>query len=305
MSFDEPVKQLPEIKPYLRDCQARVDRYLDELLPQEEAHPKVIHAAMRYSVFAGGKRLRPALCLATAEALERPVDVAMPLAAALELVHTYSLIHDDLPALDDDDTRRGKPTLHKQFGEGIAILGGNALLTLAFEHLAAHPREASAESRARVVELLARAVGTRGGMIAGQVVDLLTQGRSYSAADVQYIHECKTGALINASVSCTALLFEASAEESAELSAFSSAIGLAFQVIDDVLDVDGSSQEMGKESGKDHDDQKATYPGLFGVEESKQIAADLVSRAVEHLSFLGARGGVLEELARFISVRRY
>ena len=289
---------------YLEEYRAQVDRYLDDVLPSGETHPRVIHRAMRYSVFAGGKRVRPIFALATAQVLERPAEPVLPLAAALELTHTYSLIHDDLPAMDDDDYRRGKPTLHKQFGEGIAVLAGDALLTLAFQHLAAQPEQVEAERRLKVITLLSRAVGTLGGMIAGQAVDLLFQGKPYTAEDLEYIHESKTGALIHASVYCAAVLCQADDQELGELSAFAARVGLAFQVVDDILDVEGSSEEMGKASGKDLEVRKATYPHLFGLSESKQIATRLVEEAVEHLDFLGPRGQILRELARFISLRR-
>ena len=289
---------------YLDEYRAQVDRYLNDVLPSGETHPRVIHRAMRYSVFAGGKRVRPILALVTAQVLERPVAPLLPLAAALELTHTYSLIHDDLPSMDNDDYRRGKPTLHKQFGEGIAVLAGDALLTLAFQHLAAQPEQVEAERRLKVITLLSRAIGTLGGMIAGQAVDLLSQGKPYSVEELEYIHESKTGALIHASVYCAAVLCQADDQELGELSAFAARAGLAFQVVDDILDVEGSREEMGKESGKDLEVRKATYPHLFGLSKSKQIATQLVEEAIQHLEFLGPRGEILRELARFISLRR-
>ncbi len=289
---------------YLDEYRSQVDRYLDDVLPSGETHPRVIHRAMRYSVFAGGKRVRPILALATAQVLDRPVAQLLPLAAALELTHTYSLIHDDLPSMDNDDYRRGKPTLHKQFGEGIAVLAGDALLTLAFQHLAAQPESIEAERRLKVITLFSRAIGTLGGMIAGQVVDLLSQGNPYTSEELQYIHESKTGALIHASVYCAAVLCEADDQELGDLSSFAARAGLAFQVVDDILDVEGSSEEMGKESGKDMEVRKATYPHLFGLSKSKEIATQLVEEAIQHLDFLGSRGQILRELARFISQRR-
>ncbi len=301
MKNREPRDLLFDLDSYLAEHRASIDRYLGDIIPFGATHPQVIHEAMRYSVFAGGKRIRPILALATAQALAKPLEPMMPLAAALELTHTYSLIHDDLPALDDDDYRRGKPTLHREFGQGVAILAGNGLLNLAFHQLAA----GSAKKTLRVIRLLSRAIGTLGGMIGGQVVDLLTQGKPYTSEDLQYIHESKTGALVHASVYCSAVLCDAEDEELAELSAFGARIGLAFQVVDDILDVEGSSHEMGKESGKDEAVSKATYPGLFGLAESKRIAGGLVDEAVQHLAVLGARGQILGELARFISVRRF
>ena len=304
MESSQPSGSAFEVGPYLIEKRAEVDRYLDDVLPSGEAHPRLIHRAMRYSVFAGGKRLRPVLALATAQVLGKSAATVMPLAAALEMIHTYSLIHDDLPCMDDDDYRRGKPTLHKQFGEGIAVLAGDALLTLAFHHLAASPDRADAERQLKVVALLSRAIGTLGGMIAGQVVDLLAQGKPFTAEELQYIHESKTGALIHASVYGAAWLCEADDQEAGQLSVFAARCGLAFQVIDDVLDVEGSSREMGKDAGKDSAVRKATYPELFGLSKSKQIAAQLVEEAVGHLEFLGPRGDVLRELARLIVQRR-
>ena len=301
----EPGNHSFDLVRYLAEHRSRVDRYLDDVLPHGETHPGVIHRAMRYSVFAGGKRVRPILALATAQALERPVAPVMPLAAALELTHTYSLIHDDLPSMDDDDYRRGRPALHKQFGEGIAVLAGDALLTLAFQHLAAQPHQVEAKRQLKVIALLSRAIGTLGGMIAGQVADLLAQGKPYTAEELEYIHESKTAALILSSVYCAAVLCEADDQELEELSAFASRVGLAFQVVDDILDVEGSCEEMGKETGKDREVRKATYPHLFGLSKSKQIATRLVEEAIQHLEFLGSRGDILRELARFLSLRRF
>lgn len=305
MKNREPRDLSFDLDRYLAEHRVGIDRYLGDIIPAGETHPQVIHEAMRYSVFAGGKRIRPILALATAQALAKPLEPMMPLAAALELTHTYSLIHDDLPALDDDDYRRGKPTLHRQFGEGVAILAGNGLLNLAFDQLAVQLEAGSAGKNLKVIQLFSRAIGTLRGMIGGQVVDLLTQGNPYTAEDLQYIHESKTGALVHAAVYCSAVQCDAEDEELAEISAFGARIGLAFQVVDDILDVEGSSKEMGKEPGKDEAVSKATYPDLFGLAESKRIAGGLVDEALQHLAVLGSSGQILGELARFISVRRF
>lgn len=294
------------IERYLREKQDTVNAHLDGFLPVPDTHPDIIHRAIRYSVFAGGKRIRPILALATGEALEADVHQIISLASALEMIHTYSLIHDDLPAMDNDDYRRGQPTLHKKFGEGIAILAGDALLTLAFQLLGEISGGSSlAETRLRVLGRICRAIGTQGGMIGGQVLDLTTQGKPFSQEQLEYIHSSKTGALIEASVSCCALLSGASQEVCQRLTSFGSGIGLAFQVVDDILDVEGSSRELGKDAGKDIQKRKATYPALYGIETSRRIVTELVKEATQEIAFLGAQGEVLTELARFISVRRF
>ncbi len=293
-----------DIRDYLARGRQRVDGYLERYLPPAGAEPAVIHRAMRYSVFAGGKRLRPILALATGEALGAEPERLAPLAAALEMIHTYSLIHDDLPAMDDDDLRRGKPTLHREFGEGIAILAGNGLLTLAFQLLAEMPAPAGVQDmRLAVIAQICRAVGT-GGLIGGQVVDLTTEGQSFTRSQLEAIHSAKTGALLRASVEAAAMLAGADGSLRESLAAFGSRIGLAFQVVDDILDVDGSRQELGKSSGKDQAGRKATYPALVGLEGSRRIAARLVREAEDELEVLGARGETLRRLARFITDRR-
>lgn len=294
------------LKEYLARQKEIVDTHLDAFLPPPDIYPEVIHKAMRYSIFAGGKRIRPILALATGEALRGDLSRIISLAGSLEMIHTYSLIHDDLPAMDDDDYRRGKPTVHKKFGEGIAILAGDGLLTLAFQLLAEIPGESEvAEIKLAVIHRICRAIGTSRGMIAGQVVDLTTQGKPYSRRQLEYIHSSKTGALIHSSVYCAAQLSNAGTDERERLSSFGAKIGLAFQVVDDILDVEGAELEMGKAAGKDGIEQKATYPSLYGVEASRRIAEELVSGAIQQLDFLGERGHYLRELARFISTRRF
>ena len=294
------------IKDYLTVQKRLVDQQLDRLLPTAETYPPVIHTAMRYSLFAGGKRIRPALALATGEALRGDPTGLLELACALEMIHTYSLIHDDLPAMDNDDFRRGSSTLHKKYGEGIAILAGNGLLTRAFEVLAQLSESTvPATVRAEIISRICRAVGTRGGMLAGQAVDLLTQGKPFTREELEYIHSAKTGALLQASVSSAALLSGVEEAQLNKLSLFGAKIGLAFQVVDDMLDVEGSTREMGKRSGQDVLEEKATYPALMGVGESRQTAQRLVQEAIAQLEFLGDRGERLRQLARFISIRRF
>jgi geranylgeranyl diphosphate synthase, type II len=286
----------------LESDRALVDRELDDILPPEDAYPVSIHRAMRYSVFAGGKRLRPILCLEAGRLFGAQEKPLLRIAATLELVHTYSLIHDDLPALDNDDLRRGKPTCHKAFGEATAILAGDALLTLAFEHLAA-PGSPGDVARLRVIYELAHAIGTRDGMMAGEVVDLETTGRAADAHTLQYIHSAKTGAFITAAVRCGAIYANASELDLARLTTYGQKVGLAFQIADDLLDVLGSIEAMGKAVGKDGNQHKPTYPALYGVEESQRIAGELVNEACQAVAPYGERAQRLIELAHFLVAR--
>jgi geranylgeranyl diphosphate synthase type II len=300
-------ERLPlNIEQYMRRQKELVDARLDELLPRAAVYPEIIHEAMRYSVFAGGKRLRPVLALATGEALRGDLLYLLPMACALEMIHTYSLIHDDLPAMDNDDFRRGQPTAHKKYGEGIAILAGDALLTLAFQVLADIPLPADqAETKIMVIQRVARAIGTPCGMVAGQAVDLTTEGKKFTRKELDYIHSAKTGALIQGSVESAALMCSSADEVRERIARFGAKIGLAFQVVDDILDVEASSAELGKTAGKDRAGGKATYPALLGLEASKGIARELVSEAIKELDFLGEEAKVLKELARFVSIRRF
>jgi geranylgeranyl diphosphate synthase type II len=283
-----------------------VDAYLDQFLPRPTVRPEIIHEAMRYSVFAGGKRLRPILVLAVGEALDGDFEILIPLACAVELIHTYSLVHDDLPAMDNDDYRRGQLTAHRKYGEGLAILAGDGLLTLGFQLLAEVPaRPGNAESKLEVIRRVARAIGTANGMVGGQAADLLTQGKLFSEEDLDYIHSSKTGALIQASVACAAVICGASPEALRAFSDFGVRLGLAFQIVDDILDVEGSSERLGKTSGKDAAVSKATYPALYGVAKSRETADRLVNEAVERIGFLGPKGEALKELARFVTIRRF
>jgi geranylgeranyl diphosphate synthase type II len=287
----------------LEQGQARTDAALDRLIPLETQHPVSIHKAMRHSVFAGGKRLRPVLCMEAA----RMVAGSLPpkiedLGAALEMLHTYSLIHDDLPALDNDDLRRGRPTCHKVFGDAIAILAGDALQTQAYEVLAR--LECPAEARVRIIEEIARGTGTIDGMIGGQVVDLEAEHTKPTAEMLEYIHRSKTAALITASLVSGGLYGGAKDRDVQKLRAFGQAIGLAFQIVDDVLDVTQSSEQLGKTAGKDSAAQKVTYPALFGIEESERKADELVSAAFKELDSFGERAETLKELARYLVERK-
>ena len=287
---------------FFEEDRAAVEAALDRLMPSENAQPPSIHRAMRYSVQAGGKRVRPILCLESARIFAADVTFVLPVACALEFIHTYSLIHDDLPALDDDDLRRGKPTCHKKFGEATAILAGDALLTLAFETLA----NASIDPARRVAILshVAASAGTVDGMVGGQVADLEAEGRAIRPEDLEYIHRSKTAALIRASVVSGAIGGGADDESVARLKRFGETIGWAFQVVDDILDVEESSAALGKTAGKDAAQQKATYPSLFGLEKSRQFAGELEARAMAEIEPYGARAARLRELAELIVHRR-
>jgi geranylgeranyl diphosphate synthase type II len=287
---------------FFEEDRREVEAALDKLLPPETTRPSSIHRAIRYSVFAGGKRIRPILCLEAARIFEPAPQAVLPVACALEFIHTYSLIHDDLPALDNDDLRRGKPTCHKQFGEATAILAGDALLTLAFETLAAAPVDAS--RRIAVIREVATAAGTRDGMVGGQVADLEAEGREVEPEMLEYIHRSKTAALIRASVVAGGLCGGAGEADAARLGRFGENIGWAFQVVDDILDVEESSAALGKTAGKDQAQRKATYPALYGLEKSHHMARDLALRAIEELRPYAERAQRLRELAEFLVLRR-
>jgi geranylgeranyl diphosphate synthase type II len=279
-----------------------VDAALQRLLPAADAQPSVIHEAMRYSVFAGGKRIRPILCLETARIFTPDVTAALHPASAIEFIHTYSLIHDDLPALDNDDLRRGKPTCHKQFGDAIAILAGDALLTLAFETIGAAPVDAAL--RVAMLTEIATSAGTRNGMVGGQVADLEAEGKKVGPKTLEYIHRSKTAALIRASITAGAICAGAAEEDVARLRHFGETIGWAFQVKDDILDVEESSAALGKTAGKDIAQQKATYPAVFGLERSHEIANELSEKAIADLAPYAERATRLREIADFLVHRR-
>jgi len=289
---------------YLEARGRLVDDALDTYLPPASHEPRIIHEAMRYSVFAGGKRLRPLLVLAVAEACDGEPAHALSVACAVELIHTYSLIHDDLPAMDNSDTRRGRPTCHIAFGEAIAVLTGDALHALAFALIADAAAAVGAERALAVSREIAGAIGT-GGMVGGQVLDLIGEQPMRGNASavnsrfelVREIHLRKTGKLIRASVLAGAMLAGADERAIAALGRYGERVGLAFQIVDDILDVVGVEAEVGKRLGGDAARFKLTYPGAFGVERSRELAADLTTDAVAAISSLGPRGRILEELA--------
>ena len=287
---------------FFEEDRHEVDAALERLLPPVHTRPQTIHAAMRYSVFAGGKRLRPILCIEAARMFSPDVSPAMPVACALEMIHTYSLIHDDLPALDNDDLRRGMPTCHKKFGEAMAILAGDGLLTLAFETLASSPVTA-AQCVALIAEI-ASGAGTRDGMVGGQVADVEAAGGTITPELLEYIHKSKTAALIRASIVSGAMAGGAGTEDIGRLRGFGGLIGWAFQVTDDILDVEESSEALGKTAGKDQAQQKATYPALFGLAKSHEFAHELAARGLSALEPYGERASRLRELAEFLVLRR-
>jgi geranylgeranyl diphosphate synthase, type II len=279
------------------------DAALERLIPAETQHPVSIHKAMRHSVFAGGKRLRPVLCMEAGRMIAGSFPAGIEeLGAALEMLHTYSLIHDDLPALDNDDLRRGRPTCHKAFGEAIAILAGDALQTQAYEVLAR--LQCPAEARVRIIEEIAIGTGTVEGMIGGQVVDLEAERSKPTAEMLEYIHRSKTAALITASLVSGGLYAGANKDEVGKLRAFGRSVGLAFQIVDDILDVTQTSEQLGKTAGKDTAAQKATYPSLFGLEESERKADSLVKAAFEQVQSFGEGAATLRELARYLVERK-
>ena len=287
---------------YLQRRKKLVDGALSGLLPPSNAKPSLIHKAMRYSLFIGGKRIRPILCLAACEAVEGRMADAMQAACALELIHTYSLVHDDLPCMDDDDLRRGKPTNHKVFGEGIAVLAGDALLTLAFEILANNAAKLRGPHATRVVHVIARAAGSRN-LIGGQVEDLLGENQKLPLARLRRIHLSKTAALIQAAVHAGALVGGASPAAIARLRAYGRDIGLAFQVADDILDVAGDEKKMGKRVGKDAGMRKATYPGIMGLDKSRDFLRRLTASAIRHIATLGPAADPLRDMARYLASR--
>jgi len=296
MSFD--------LETYMRDRTAAVDAALERVLPSESDRPETLHKAMRYSVFAGGKRLRPVLVIAGAEAVGGRTPEVMPTACAMELIHTYSLVHDDLPAMDNDDFRRGAPTSHKVFGEAMAILAGDALLTLAFRLIAQNFKPGM--DAGCLLDALAEIAAAAGhaGMVGGQVVDLESERKRVSADVVDYIHAHKTGALIRASLSVGARICGATPAELRALGVAGGDLGLAFQIVDDILDVVSSSAELGKTAGKDQAQLKATYPAIHGLEASRARARELIEHAERTLADLGPRAEPIRALGRFILERR-
>ena len=291
------------LKAYLAARQKSVDRALDRFLPKQDVPPATIHQAMRYSLFAGGKRLRPILCLAAAEACGGKISDALPLASAMECIHTYSLVHDDLPSMDNDDFRRGRATCHKVFGEGIAILAGDGLLTIAFE-IAARAKPTRRYSMTQIIREIASAAGSRK-LIAGQVADLEAEGQPANRSLVRYIHENKTAAMLTTSVRLGAMSADAEAKKLSAVTKFGRSLGLAFQVIDDILDVTQTSEKLGKSAGKDVAAHKATYPAVIGLEASRAEARRLTNAAHRALSSFGHEAERLREIADYLLEREY
>lgn len=289
------------------ELQARaniIDRELDKYLPGPDEQPPVIHQAMRYSIFAGGKRLRPLLVAAAAEAVGGTAEKVIPTACAIEMIHTYSLIHDDLPAMDNDDYRRGRLTSHKVFGEAVAVLAGDALLTGAFELIARNGDIEGIPSRAvtRVIREVAMAAGSQG-MIGGQVVDMENENKAADTATLKYIHAHKTAALFRAALRAGAILAGADNRQLAALTNYADQMGLAFQITDDILDVEGNQFITGKPVGSDEKRGKSTYPALYGLEESKKLACEAVNLAVEELHIFGAEADILRDIAKYLLLR--
>lgn len=294
-----------DLKAYLNERRAIVEEALQGILPVPEGPAADIVGAMGYSLFAGGKRLRPILCIAGAEAAGGEAKDVLPVACAIELIHTYSLIHDDLPVMDDDDMRRGKPTSHKVFGEAVALLAGDGLLTKAF-HVMTGPdlvNRVKPESLLAVIGLIAQAAGYEG-MVGGQVVDIQSEGKEVDPSIVEFIHTRKTAALISASVISGAILVGAAEDQVKALTSYGQNIGLAFQVSDDILDIEGDSQELGKNVGSDTRQEKITYPAILGLKRSKQIQKELVEQAIESLSPFDQRAEPLRYIAKYIIARK-
>jgi geranylgeranyl diphosphate synthase type II len=290
-----------DLQSFLATRTEAVNRALDKFLPSEKTRPVTIHRAMRYSLFAGGKRMRPALCLAAAGACGGSDAAALPLACAVECIHTYSLIHDDLPAMDNDDFRRGKPTNHKVFGEGIAVLAGDALLTQAFE-IAAQAKGWPRYPHRDLILEIAKASGSLQ-LVAGQVADLEGEGKNISASELRYIHERKTSALLCCSARLGGMSANCTPAQLKALTDFGYHVGLAFQVIDDILDVTQTSEQLGKTAGKDTAAQKATYPAIVGLEKSRKIAEQLTAKAFAALKTFKGKAVALEALAEFLLKR--
>lgn len=298
-----PGAQSSEVLDFLAHCREQTDARLDALVPAEETAPITVHRAIRWSLFAGGKRLRPALLLAVGRAFGAQDELLLNTACALEMIHTYSLIHDDLPSMDDDDLRRGRPTCHIRFDEATAILAGDALQTLAFQAIAEDDR-LDAEVRVRVISEVARAAGTPYGMIAGQAFDLAAESREVTGDELERIHHHKTGALIIAATRCGALIAGARADELQSIHEYGASLGLLFQITDDLLDVTATAEDLGKTPGKDQRASKATYPALYGIEASRTRARGVYHRACAALEQLERPTDTLRAIADFILERR-
>ncbi len=299
----DPKTSAFDLSAYLSDRRQQVEAAIDQALGIQ--YPETLYEAMRYSMLAGGKRLRPILCLASCELAGGTITTAMPTACALEMIHTMSLIHDDLPAMDNDDYRRGRLTNHKVYGEDVAILAGDALLTYAFEHVATQTQDAAPERVLRVIANLAIAVGGEG-LVGGQIVDLASEGNPGITLDtLTYIHNHKTAALLEVSVTSGAILAGADDADVEQLRQYAQRIGLAFQIVDDILDITATSETLGKSAGKDVAAQKATYPSLWGLEESRHQAQTLIASAKAALDGFGELRQPLLAIADYIINRTY
>jgi geranylgeranyl diphosphate synthase type II len=292
------------LKQYCKEKMNLIDKTLNDLLPKEQGYNETIFEAMRYSLFAGGKRLRPILLMAAAEAIGSKGTNYLHIACGMEMIHTYSLIHDDLPAMDNDDYRRGKLTNHKVYGEATAILAGDALLTMAFRILAGIANNKGIDARLvlQIIDEIADAAGVNG-MIGGQVVDIESENKSIDSDTLVYIHTHKTGALYCASLRCGAILAGASDKQISALTRYAEYLGLAFQITDDILDVEGDSEKLGKETGSDEKKQKATYPAMFGLDRSKSMAREAVDKAIEQLCIFNEEADLLRDIAEYLLER--
>lgn len=301
--FPSSTKLAVDVTAYFKEKAVVVEQWLDRLLPAEAEAPEIIHQAMRYSIFAGGKRLRPILAIATGEVFGADEAELLPAACALEMIHTYSLIHDDLPAMDDDDLRRGMPTCHVKFGEAMAILAGDALLTQAFLTLA-NSQSSNLQRKVRTISEVAQAAATTRALIGGQVLDIQSEGKQITGEQLEAIHRAKTGALIRCSVRIGAIIGGASESELSALTEYGEKAGLAFQVADDLLDETATSEELGKTAGKDAASQKATYTALYGIREAREMADRLCQEAIVAARRSEHEIDVLESIARFIVERK-
>lgn len=293
---------MPDLKTFFAECALAVDARLDALVPRASIEPSRLHAAIRWSLFAGGKRFRPALCLAVGETFGARRENLLQTAAAIEMIHTYSLIHDDLPAMDDDDLRRGRATLHKKFDEATAILAGDVLQTLAFQTIA-EDDDLTAEFRLRLVSELARAAGTPAGMVAGQQLDLEGEGREISIENLENIHRRKTGAMISVAARAGAIVGGANESELEAISNYAANLGLLFQITDDLLDVTQTTEVLGKTAGKDSRAKKATYPAFYGLIETRRLAENIHADARRELKAVERETSLLSEIADFILTR--
>jgi len=291
-----------DAREFFTSCRALIDAELDRLIPKETEEPMRVHSAIRWSMFAGGKRFRPALLLATGQTFGAPIEDLMRTACALEMIHTYSLIHDDLPSMDDDDLRRGRPTCHVKFGEATAILAGDALQTLAFQTLAEDERLA-AELRVKLIGEIARAAGTPEGMVAGQALDLGAESRDVNGDELERIHHQKTGALICAAARCGAMIAGANDDELAAVTDYAINLGLQFQITDDLLDVTATAEDLGKTPGKDARSRKATFPALYGIEVTRKTLAAVHRTTCDALERIETSTHLLRSIADFIVQR--